>query len=112
MKHYNNDSSNAFVETFHIHSKQSGKLDNLTFAVKDNIDIAEFKTSYGSKPWFNTHPPAVNHAVCVEQALNAGASCIGKTISDELTCSLDGESHFYGTSVNSNAPSRDVVKFL
>ena len=44
--------------------------------------------------------------MCVEQLLNAGASCIGKTISDELTCSLDGESHFYGTPVNPKAPDR------
>ncbi len=106
MQHYNRDSSNAFVSTCTIHPNQSGKLDNLTFAVKDNIDVAGFKTSYGSKPWFNTHSPAVSHAVCVEQVLNAGASCIGKTISDELTCSLDGESHFYGTPVNPNSPDR------
>ena len=78
----------------------------VTFAVKDNIDVAGFKTSYGSKPWLNSHPPAVSHATCVEQILNAGASCIGKTSSDELTCSLDGESHFYGTPVNPTAPER------
>lgn len=106
MQNYNSDSSNAFVSTCTIHPNQSGKLDNLTFAVKDNIDVAGFKTSYGSKPWFNTHPPAVSHAMCVEQVLNAGASCIGKTISDELTCSLDGESHFYGTPLNPNSPDR------
>ncbi|MDP1604472.1 MAG: amidase family protein [Legionella sp.] len=106
MQSYNSDSSNAFVTTFNVPPKQSGQLDNLTFAVKDNIDVAGFKTSYGSKPWFNTHPPAVSHAMCVEQLLNAGASCIGKTISDELTCSLDGESHFYGTPVNPNSPDR------
>jgi amidase len=44
--------------------------------------------------------------MCVEQILNAGASCIGKTISDELTCSLDGESYFYGTPTNPNSPDR------
>jgi amidase len=106
MKNYSVDSSKAFVSTFKINPNQPGKLNNLTFAVKDNIDVAGFKTSYGSKPWFNTHPSAVSHAVCVEQVLNAGACCIGKTISDELTCSLDGESHFYGTPVNPAAPER------
>jgi len=106
MQNYNFDSCNAFVTPFTINPKLSGKLDNLTFAVKDNIDIAGYKTSYGSKPWLNSHPPAVSHATCVEQLLNAGACCVGKTISDELTCSLDGESHFYGTPINPRAPER------
>lgn len=74
--------------------------------MKDNIEVAGFKTSYGSTPWLNTHFSAVSHAVCVDQMLNAGACCIGKTISDELTCSLDGENYFYGIPVNSAAPDR------
>lgn len=106
MPNYDFNSSKAFVTTLDIPPRKSGKLDHLTFAVKDNIDLAGFKTSYGSKPWLEGHPPAVNHAVCVEQLLNAGAHCVGKTISDEFTCSLDGESHFYGTPVNPKAPER------
>ncbi len=106
MKNYTFDSSKAFVNTFKLHPLQSGILDNLTFAVKDNIDVAGFKTSYGSKPWFNAHPSAVSHAICVELLLNAGACCLGKTISDEFTYSLDGESYFYGTPLNPKAPDR------
>lgn len=106
MEKYTIDSSKAFVSTCKINPQQSGKLDHLIFAVKDNIDVAGFKTSYGSKPWLDSHPSAISHAVCVEQILNAGATCIGKTISDEFTCSLDGESHFYGTPVNPVAPDR------
>jgi len=106
MPSYDFESSRAFVTTFKINPNQSGKLENLTFAVKDNIDVAGFKTSNGSKPWLDMHPAAVSHAVCVEQLLNAGATCLGKTISDELTCSLDGESYFYGTPVNPLAPER------
>lgn len=106
MTKYDFDSSKAFVTKTNIPQTKSGKLDNLTFAVKDNIDVAGFKTSNGSKPWFNMHPPAVSHALCVEQVLNAGARCVGKTISDELTCSLDGESYFYGTPLNPRAPER------
>lgn len=99
-------SSNAFVDTFNICPKSSGLLDKLTFAVKDNIDIAGYKTSYGSKSWLAAHPFADSHAICVEQLLYAGASCIGKTVSDEFTYSLDGESHFYGTPLNPKAPDR------
>ena len=103
---YSIESSNAFIATVDLKPHQPGILNGLTFAVKDNIDVAGFKTSYGSKPWLNSHPPAVSHAVCVEQLLNAGASCVGKTISDELTHSLDGESYFYGTPVNPKVPDR------
>ena len=106
MYTYNIESSKAFVTTFNIKPYQSGLLDGLTFAVKDNIDIAGFKTSYGSKPWLEAHPPAVCHAICIEQLLGAGAHCIGKTVSDEFTYSLDGESYFYGTPVNPKAPER------
>ncbi|NNM58963.1 MAG: glutamyl-tRNA amidotransferase [Legionellales bacterium] len=106
MTQYDFQSSNAFVSTFTIHPYQTGLLDNLTFAVKDNIDIAGHKTSYGSKSWLATHPPAVCHALCIEQLLSSGATCLGKTISDEFTYSLDGESYFYGTPINPKAPDR------
>ncbi|MGL4602982.1 MAG: amidase family protein [Iodobacter sp.] len=104
MKKYTFESSNAFVEVFDIQPSQSGPLSGLNFAVKDNIDIAGFKTSYGSKPWRDSHPAAVYHALCIEQLLAAGAVCTGKTVADELTYSLDGESYFYGTPVNPKAP--------
>ncbi len=106
MYTYSTESSKAFVATFNIKPYQSGLLDGLTFAVKDNIDIAGFKTSYGSRPWLEAHPPAVCNAICIEQLLGAGAHCLGKTVSDEFTYSLDGESYFYGTPVNPNAPDR------
>lgn len=106
MQTYNFESSKAFVNSFNIKAYQSGPLDGLTFAVKDNIDVAGFKTSYGSKPWHDAHPPAICHALCVEQILSAGAQCLGKTISDEFTYSLDGESYFYGTPINPKAPDR------
>jgi amidase len=96
--------SNAFVTTFDIPPTGSGPLNGLRFAVKDTIDIADFKTGCGNPAWRDSHPAAVAHAVCVEQLLRAGARCVGKTISDELALSLLGENHFYGTPLNANAP--------
>jgi amidase len=98
--------SNAFVTTFDLPPADSGPLDGLRFAVKDTIDVAGFKTGCGNPTWRDFHPPAVVHAVCVEQLLHAGARCIGKTISDELAFSLLGENHFYGTPLNVRAPDR------
>lgn len=106
MKTYDFDSSNAFVERCEIAPYASGELSGLSFAVKDNIDLRDRLTSYGSKPWRDAHPPAACHALCVEQLLAAGAHCVGKTIADEFTYSLDGESYFYGTPVNPRAPDR------
>lgn len=103
---YSFESSGAFVSTFNVDAYNSGPLNNLTFAVKDNIDVAGHKTSYGSKPWRDKNAEAVYSAVCVEQLLGAGASCVGKTIADEYTYSLDGESYFYGTPINPKAPDR------
>ena len=47
MKKYDYRSSNAFVEVIEIPPYQSGPLDGLSFAVKDNIDLAQQRTSYG-----------------------------------------------------------------
>jgi amidase len=96
----------AFVESFDVGPTGSGALDGLSFAVKDLIDIGGRKTACGNPTWRDTHPPAVAHAVCVEQLLDAGARCVGKTVTDELAFSLLGENHFYGTPLNPRAPDR------
>jgi amidase len=97
---------NAFVERIEVDPTGSGSLDGLSFAVKDLIDIGGHKTGCGNPTWRNTHPPATVNAVCVEQLLDAGARCVGKTVSDELAFSLLGENHFYGTPLNPGAPDR------
>jgi amidase len=103
---YSFTSSGAFVEVLTLKPYKKGQLDGLTFAVKDNIDIEGYKTSYGSKPWSAAHETAVYNALCVDQLLEAGATCLGKTIADEYTYSLDGESYFFGTPINPKAPER------
>lgn len=98
------EESCAFVETFVLHPHQSGPLDGLTFSAKDNIDLATRRTSYGSNAWRQDHCDAVHHAVCVEQLLGAGATCIGRAVADEFTYSLLGENAFFGTPLNPKAP--------
>jgi amidase len=97
---------NAFVEYVEVEPTGSGSLDGLSFAVKDLIDIGGHETGCGNPTWRGTHPPASVNAVCVEQLLDAGARCVGKTVSDELAFSLLGENHFYGTPLNPKAPDR------
>jgi amidase len=100
------DESGAFVETFVLEPKGEGILSGLRFATKDLIDIAGHKTSCGNPTWRDTHPEAVVNAVCVDQLLFAGATCKGKTVTDELAFSLLGENFFYGTPLNPRAPDR------
>src|SRR5919205_1184750 len=96
----------AFVERVEVEPTGSGALERLSFAVKDLIDIGGHKTGCGNPTWRGTHPPASVNAVCVEQLLDAGSRCVGKTVSDELAFSLLGENHFYGTPLNPKAPDR------
>ena len=100
------EASGAFVETLTLKPFQTGALDDLTFTVKDNIDIGGHKTSFGSPSWREDHPAATRNALCVDQLLAAGATCVGKVIADEFTYSLDGENQFFGTPLNAKAPDR------
>lgn len=84
----------------------SGPLAGLTFAAKDVFDIAGSRTGFGSPTWLNTHPPADVTAPAVQRLLDAGADMIGKTLTDELTYSLNGQNAHYGTPVNPAAPGR------
>jgi amidase len=84
----------------------AGILSGLTFAAKDVFAIAGFRTGAGNPDWLRTHGPAKITASAVQRLLDAGATLCGKTQTDELTYSLNGENHHYGTPVNPNAPGR------
>ena len=102
------DALGAFCRHTHVAVAGSGKgpLAGLTFGVKDIYDIAGHKTGFGSPDWLATHAPAASTAPVVASLLAAGADMLGKTQTDELTYSLNGENAHYGTPVNVNAPGR------
>ena len=100
------ETSGAFVEALSLAPFHGGVLDGLTFTVKDNIDIEGSRTSFGSPSWRDLHPAAIHSALCVDQLLNVGATCVGKVVADEFTYSLDGESQFFGTPLNPKVPDR------
>ena len=83
-----------------------GPLSGLTFAAKDVFDVAGSRTGFGNPVWLETHPPAESTAPAVLRCLEAGAVMVGKTLTDELTYSLNGQNYHYGTPVNSAAPGR------
>ncbi|MDP2694842.1 MAG: amidase [Gallionella sp.] len=102
------DTCNAFVpgEMITVAPIREGKLSALTFAVKELYDVKGFVTGAGNPRWKGTHPVAQTTAPAVEMLLNEGAALLGKTISDEMAFSLDGENAHYGTPLNSRCPDR------
>lgn len=91
---------------FTLEPTGSGPLDGLTFAIKDLYDVAGRVTGGGNPDWQRTHQPAKAHAASVTRLLSAGARAIGKTITDEMAFSLNGQNFHYGTPRNSAAPDR------
>lgn len=102
------DKLNAFCRHTHVAVKGSGSgpLAGLSFGAKDIYDIAGHRTGFGSPEWLETHAAATRTALAVQALLDAGADMVGKTHTDELTYSLNGENAHYGTPVNVNAPGR------
>ncbi|KAJ4716892.1 outer envelope protein 64, mitochondrial [Melia azedarach] len=103
---------NAFVERFELlpfpqppPPAARQPLADLTFAIKDIFDVKGYVTGFGSPEWKRTHLEAEETAVIVTLLLKNGATCIGKTIMDELSFGITGENKHYGTPVNPQMPS-------
>lgn len=84
----------------------SGPLSGTTLAVKDLFDIEGAVTGAGNPTWAATHPPATSTAPAVRRLVDAGASVVGKTVTDELAFSLSGTNVHHGTPANVAAPDR------
>ncbi len=103
-----NEKLGAFCRHTHAEMKGApgGPLAGLTFGVKDIYDIAGHKNGFGNPDWLRTHDAAKRTAPVVRRLLDAGADMVGKTHTDEITWSLNGENAHYGTPVNVKAPGR------
>jgi amidase len=102
------DTLGAFVPgvTLHRAPRRAGPLSGLTFAAKDLFDVAGVVTGGGNPDWAATHQPAQTDAWAVDALLQAGATLVGKTITDEISLGLLGINKFYGTPLNPRAPDR------
>ena len=83
-----------------------GTLGGRTFAVKDLFDVTGYRTGAGNPEWLDTASPATATASAVRQLLEAGATLVGKTHTDELAYSIAGTNVHYGMPANANAPGR------
>ncbi|KAJ6434395.1 hypothetical protein OIU84_017995 [Salix udensis] len=76
------------------------------FAVKDIFDVEGYVTGFGNPDWARTHSAATSTAPAVLAVLGGGATCVGKTVMDEMAYSINGENIHYGTPINPCAPDR------
>jgi amidase len=83
-----------------------GPLRELSFAVKDLFDVEGVTACCGNPTWLETHAPASRTAPAVTALLEAGATLVGLTLTDELALSLTGENAHYGTPINASCPDR------
>ena len=102
------DSLNAFCKDTdaYLEGAAGGPLSGLTFAAKDIFDVAGYVTGGGNPDWQATHEAAKHTAWVVSRLADAGATMVGKTITDEITRGIFGENAHYGTPVNPRAPGR------
>ncbi len=100
------DAWGAFVPGSRARARALGRgpLDGLRLAVKDLIDVEGVTTTGGNPDWTASHGRADRHAPVVLDLLRAGAILVGKTVTDELAFSLEGENAHHGTPCNPAAP--------
>lgn len=103
-----NDHYNAFCHDTgaYLAGAPTGPLVDLTFAAKDIFDVVGHVTGGGNPDWQATHAAATRTAWAVQVLVDAGATMVGKTITDEITRGILGENPHYGTPVNPMAPER------
>lgn len=89
-----------------LEATATGDLDGLCFAVKDLIDVAGWRTGCGNPDWLEHAEYASKSATVVNSLLAAGATLTGKTITDELAFSLEGNNAHYGIPLNPACPDR------
>jgi len=96
----------GIVAKIRLDGAASGPLAGTTFVAKDLYDVSGCRTGAGNPDWERTHEPATQTAPAIVRLLDAGASLIGKSCSDELAFSLDGVNVHYGTPLNPRFPDR------
>ncbi|MGX9966331.1 amidase [Roseomonas sp. F4] len=100
--------ASAFVAhgDIRIEGAATGPLAGLTFAVKDLFDVAGTRSGWGNPDRLRDAPVSLTTASALLPVLDAGATLIGKTHTDEIASGLFGENPHYGAPINPRAPDR------
>ncbi len=84
----------------------TGPLTGLCFGVKDLFDVAGYPTGGGQPFVLAMSGIKSKNAPAVQTLLDAGARFIGKTVTDELAFSMNGNNAHFGAPINGAAPDR------
>ncbi|NBS48052.1 MAG: amidase [Betaproteobacteria bacterium] len=84
----------------------TGPLSGLTLGVKDLFDVAGYPTSGGQPMLLALSGIKDTTAPTVQRLLDAGAVFAGKTVTDELAFSMNGNNAHFGAPLNGGAPDR------
>ncbi len=102
------DPAHAFVPypDVPVRHAATGPLSGLYFGVKDLFDIAGYPTGGGNPLLLAMSGIKAQTAPTVQKLLDAGAALAGKTVTDELAFSMNGNNAHFGAPINGNAPER------
>ncbi len=84
----------------------TGPLSGLCFAAKDLFDVAGYPTGGGNPVVLALSGIKTRTAPTVQKLLDAGARFVGKTVTDELAFSMNGNNAHFGAPINGAAPDR------
>ncbi|MGJ7504395.1 amidase [Variovorax sp. ZT5P49] len=84
----------------------TGPLADLSFAAKDLFDVAGYPTGGGNPIVLAMSGIKTRTAPTVQKLLDAGARFAGKTVTDELAFSMNGNNAHFGAPINGGAPTR------
>ena len=103
-----NDTAKAFLPypDAPVPHASTGPLAGLCFAVKDLFDVAGYPTGGGQPFVLAMSGIKTKTAPTVQKLLDAGARFIGKTVTDELAFSMNGNNAHFGAPINGAAPDR------
>jgi Asp-tRNA(Asn)/Glu-tRNA(Gln) amidotransferase A subunit family amidase len=87
-----------------LRTRDDGPLAGRTVLVKDLIDTAGVRTTYGSRIYADHVPD--RHAIVVQRVLDAGAAVVGKAGLPEFAWNVTGQNPWYGTVRNPAHPGR------
>ncbi|TAG32351.1 MAG: amidase [Polaromonas sp.] len=103
-----NDTAHAFLPypDTPVEHAATGPLTGLCFAAKDLFDVAGYPTGGGQPFVLAMSGIKTRTAPAVQQLLDAGARFVGKTVTDELAFSMNGNNAHFGAPINGAVPSR------
>ncbi len=103
-----NDTAHAFLPypEAPVPHAGSGLLAGLCFGVKDLFDVAGYPTGGGQPFVLAMSGIKTKTAPAVQQLLDAGARFVGKTVTDELAFSMNGNNAHFGSPINGASPDR------